>query len=90
MGRCFTAATVAASLLHLVARSQARKDPNEFGDDFTHMVTLDVDIGDRSAGRIVIGLYGNAVPKTVENFLGLASNKLELTYKGSTFHRVIK
>jgi hypothetical protein len=59
-------------------------------DDYTHVVHLDVDIGDKYAGRIIIGLYGHVVPKTVENFMGLASNKMSLTFKGSIFHRVIQ
>lgn len=45
---------------------------------------------DRDLGRIAIGLFGNTVPKTVENFRYLASNKdKKLTFINSPFHRVI-
>eukprot|EP00873_Tetraselmis_striata_P021682 jgi/Tetstr1/441946/TSEL_030151.t1 len=64
--------------------------PSSRADDYTHEVYLDIDIGNERAGRIVVGLYGNVVPKTVENFVGLASDKGALTYKGSAFHRVIQ
>eukprot|EP00873_Tetraselmis_striata_P004771 jgi/Tetstr1/425035/TSEL_015501.t1 len=64
--------------------------PSLSEDDFTHVVHFDIDIGDKYAGRIVVGLYGKVVPKTVENFLGLASDKMSLTYKSSIFHRVIQ
>lgn len=61
----------------------------------THKVFFDIKIGDKEAGRIVFGLFGADVGRTVENFVSLAKgDKTDgdqpLAYKGSGFHRVIK
>lgn len=48
-------------------------------------------IDNRPAGRIVIGLFGDTAPKTVKNFIALATTGVAgKTYTGTKFHRVIK
>jgi len=53
-------------------------------------VYFDVSIGGKHDGRIVIGLFGDIVPKTVKNFMTIASEGIDgKTYANSKFHRVI-
>lgn len=48
-------------------------------------------IGGVSKGKIELGLFGKRAPKTVANFLALASDGINgYKYEGSTFHRIIK
>jgi peptidylprolyl isomerase len=64
----------------------------------TTKVFFDVEIegAPDSGGRIVMGLFGDVVPKTVENFRSLCTGEKgvgkagkPLHFKGSIFHRIM-
>ena len=56
----------------------------------TDKVYFDIEHDGKQLGRIVIGLYGNEVPKTVKNFVELTKGHVVGSYKKSIFHRVVK
>ena len=59
------------------------------------LVFFDISIGEFPAGRIIIELFAQTVPKTAENFRQFCTGEyrrdgIPLGYKGAIFHRVIK
>jgi cyclophilin family peptidyl-prolyl cis-trans isomerase len=59
-------------------------------------VWFDIQIGSEAAGRVVMELYADIVPKTAENFRALCTGEKgvgksgkRLHFKGCIFHRII-
>lgn len=71
------------------------KDKEKDPKAITRRCIFDINIDGKSAGKIVIGMFGHTAPKTVENFMEICVgektklNPKALTYTGSKFHRII-
>lgn len=74
------AAAVALSLPSSAHAQDEKKNPQ---------VYFDVTIDGEKAGRIVMELRADVVPKTAENFRALCTGEKGFGYKGSKFHRII-
>jgi peptidyl-prolyl cis-trans isomerase B (cyclophilin B) len=78
-------------MIGLFGQGQTQAGANEEPEPrVTKMVWFNITIGGQDVGSIEIGLFGDTVPKTAENFYQLAQRPSGQGYKGSKFHRVIK
>ena len=64
--------------------------------EVTEKTYFDIEIDGEKTGRIVFGMFGNVVPKTVKNFstlcdgsAGVGNAGKPLHFEGSAFHRII-
>jgi peptidyl-prolyl cis-trans isomerase B (cyclophilin B) len=85
---------IAASYLSLVlffllAVSVNCNVPDTYKDKITSVTYFKVSVGGKDIGDIVIGLFGNDLPKTTANFKELCKGHAVGGFKGSRFHRVI-
>lgn len=81
-------ATVTAALFHPAPSHASYIDPAIDSPKITRRVYLDVAYGPNGGdtGRLVIGLYGDIMPKTTDNFEKLCASS---AYAGTSFYRVI-
>ena len=61
--------------ISLASACQAAAEP-----EVTSKVYFDIEIGGVPAGRVVLGLFGNNVPKTAENFRALCTGALLVVF----------
>lgn len=101
--RVLSAFPAAASLLlaftatAATAAEPSAVDAEDPLEKITNKVFFDIAVNGQEKGRIVIGLFGKTVPKTVENFRALCTGEKgysvktgkALTFAGSNFHRII-
>lgn len=83
MKKCFKIVTFflfLAVLFLAVSCGESEKKPDPL--EITHKVLLET-----SEGNITLGLYGNGMPGTVNNFIGYVDRGF---YNGLIFHRVVK
>ena len=91
-----------AALFALIATATATKKIKGPLAKITHKTWMDIRFGDEPKGRITFGLYGDEVPKTVENFRQLCTGEHEpplyekipglvrkAHYKDLGFHQII-
>lgn len=79
-----------------ISQTKAAATPSKKGPskEVTHEVSLKMNVNGKSAGNIVIDLWGETAPATSLNFLAMCEDDVTLggkkkPFKGVSFHRII-
>lgn len=84
----YVAILVAAGLINSPSEVLKGDPPSSIRVTFEIQKRIEKDVID--VGALVFALFGTTCPKTVGNFIGLATNSLGYGYKNSKFHRVVE
>lgn len=79
----------APEIVKTTEKPEAETEAEDSGPKRNPQVYFDIRIGSHDAGRIVMLLRADIVPKTAENFRSLCTHDQGYGYKGSIFHRII-
>lgn len=93
MNRVILSTILILGLVVVINCQSKKEDPNNpvnVDPKITEKVFFDINKDGQDIGRIVIGLFGETVPKTVKNFVELSKKPKGEGYLGSKFHRVIE
>jgi len=83
--------TSALFLLGIFACAFAQVEISQSPEEVTQKVFFDITIDGEFVGKVVIGLFGNTVPRTVLNFATFCNDGFNgFAYNGTKFHRVIR
>ncbi|XP_047483369.1 peptidyl-prolyl cis-trans isomerase B-like [Penaeus chinensis] len=87
--RMFVCVIIVPTGMVLITIATMHHDPREY--KVTHEVFLELEADGKPMGTVVVGLFGDTVPRTVKNFITFASKGYAgFKYEGTPIHRVIK
>lgn len=85
-------------LIHTTAFAKYRTPPID-PETITDKCEIEYEVDGKPVGKVIVGLYGKVVPKTVENFMGLCAGipadkaakkpAIPARYPGAPVHRII-